>query len=184
MLSGRDAEQGRDFTLPTHTLSLSPHLHGQGRLPAEGRVREEAVPPSAMLWRHGSEARGSAAGTRAALGVAEGQHRPSLRRQRGWRKVWVSITREESTCFLRGLGRPTAPLFVPACPAVRGRRFPGVDRTAGGWRAGGGSRAEAGAAARPVAVEMPFCPSPPPLSCLAHPRVSRKAVTAGYSLGK
>lgn len=39
MLSGRDAEQGRDFTLYPHTLS--PYLHGQGRLPAEGRVRLE-----------------------------------------------------------------------------------------------------------------------------------------------
>lgn len=89
MLSGKDAEQGRDFTLHAHTPS--PSLHGQGRLPC---LR------LAVRWRHGGEARGAAAGTQAAPGAAEGQHRPSLRRLGGRWKVWVSITREESTCFL------------------------------------------------------------------------------------
>lgn len=40
LLKGKDAEEGRDFPLHTYIHTHpSPCMHGQGRLPAEGKVR-------------------------------------------------------------------------------------------------------------------------------------------------
>lgn len=80
--------------------------------------------------------------------------------------------------LLLARARPSQPLpsFLP-----RG----GVSRGGGSGR-GGGLAGEAGLGlelepgARSVAPEMPICPPPPPLSCLAFPGVSRKAVTGGF----
>lgn len=185
---------------PTHVHTASPCMRGQGRLPAEGEMalgalaaapqeREPARPPALCSRRRcAGDAEPGGVGARRRLG------------QPPWGRLRVSTAPRSAGGEGGGkFGSPSSrvgkvpassegsavppplpsflPSFLPQGGVSRGWLRPACGRGAGGGRG-------AEAAARSVAAEMRFCPPPPPLSCLALPRVSRKAVTAGFSLGK